>query len=121
MNAYQKKELNKLLAEVCFKRYGHRCLKCGQISYVQISHIYPKGKYRKLQFELSNLIPLCRGCHLYWWHKNPIEAAEWIKTILDPKEYEALSLRAKYVDKSILDFELLKAYLKSLLKGGEKK
>ena len=56
---------------------------------------------------------LCYHCHLEWWHKNPLEAAEWFKGY-SPERYEYLwskkELYAKYIpedyDAMILEAEI---------------
>jgi|SRR6185312_10298482 len=74
-------------AEV-FERDGNKCVRCGQMSYpghtLSPSHVYPKGKYPRLRFLSINILTMCYGCHIHWWHKHPIEAAEWfLKTYPD--------------------------------------
>jgi hypothetical protein len=39
--------------------------------------VYPKSTHGALKYILINLKLLCYHCHMNWWHKNPIEAAEW--------------------------------------------
>lgn len=53
------------------------CQKCGRQA-SDVSHVIPRGSMR-LRWDMTNLKMLCRRCHLYWWHKNPLEAAEWFK------------------------------------------
>ena len=44
------------------------------------SHVIPKGNGASWRrFDLRNIQHLCRACHLYWWHKNTVEADEWFK------------------------------------------
>lgn len=83
--ATQKKKLYELLQKLVRVRDGERCLKCGKTERLQLSHIYPKGRYKLMEFLSKNVKILCVGCHLYWWHKNPIEAHEWLQEKL-PKE-----------------------------------
>jgi hypothetical protein len=78
----EKRKLNQKLdlfvKAVMIEMHGDRCLRCGSGYKVAASHILPKGKYPRLRFEALNVIPLCFGCHLHWWHKNPIEARDWL-------------------------------------------
>lgn len=73
-----------------FERDGNRCLRCGTTSNLQLSHIYPKGKYRKMEHDPLNLKILCLGCHLFWWHKHPLEAGEWLKSVLPSERIQYL-------------------------------
>ena len=77
-----KKELDKLVKDYVKERDDYTCQRCGAKvtgSNCHASHIYPVGSCSLLQFEPLNLKVLCYHCHINWWHKNPIEADEWIK------------------------------------------
>ena len=121
MTKSQKKIILSLLREVMLARDGHRCQKCRTMERLQMSHIYPKGKYRKLELEIDNVVTLCTGCHLFWWHKNPLEAGEWIKEYLPTDRYNRLKLRSQVIDKSPIDYNLLKLYLEQELKKYEQR
>ena len=115
---HQKKELYRLLHILIRKRDGERCLRCGKTEALHLSHIYPRGKYRKLQFDERNLILLCAGCHLFWFHKHPLEAGEWIKTILPKERLDKLKLMANSTIKSPMEYKLLKLYFEQKIKKG---
>jgi len=48
---------------------------------------------------------------MQWWHKNPIEAWEWLRDTLEPERLERLKMRAQYIDPTSLDYNLIKLYL----------
>lgn len=73
----QKRDLEKLLREKCLKRDGYKCLWCGRCQRLQMSHIYPRGRFPWMTFNLENVCTLCIGCHLFKWHRSPIEAYDW--------------------------------------------
>lgn len=77
-----KRKLNQavdlLIKEQVLERDGHACVRCGKTQGLAASHILPKGRYPRLRFELLNLLTMCTGCHIFWWHKNPIEAKQWL-------------------------------------------
>jgi len=104
LTKYQHTMLRKILHQIIRKRDG-RCLKCGKVSWLHASHIYPKGRYPAMQYNPENVKALCMPCHLHWWHKAPIEAGEWVKTAIKKKRLtqlheESLSgLRAIFVYK----------------------
>lgn len=78
-----KKELDKLVKDYVKERDNYTCQHCGAKvtgSNCHASHIYPVGSCSLLQFEPLNMKVLCYHCHINWWHKNPIEADEWIKS-----------------------------------------
>lgn len=116
MTKHEKKEINRLLHEYLRIRDGEFCLKCRQTERLQLSHIYPKGKYRKLEFDHENVKLLCMKCHLYWWHKNPIEAHEWLQTAIPEDRLSKLKIRANTVIKATLDYKVIKLELEQLIK-----
>tara|TARA_R110002012_G_scaffold321519_1_gene549643 strand:+ start:183 stop:539 length:357 start_codon:yes stop_codon:yes gene_type:complete len=111
MKKHQKTKLSKLLRELVLRR-DKCCLRCGKTTALHTSHIYPRGKYPKMQFEPLNVKALCVGCHLYWWHKHPIEAKEWAEKALGRTRLMKLKRRANTIDKSLWDYEQIKQQLK---------
>lgn len=45
-----------------------------------------------MEFLSSNVKLLCLHCHLFWWHKNPIEAHEWLTAVLPADRLKKLKL-----------------------------
>lgn len=82
--------LKRLRARVCFIRDDHKCVRCGRTDTLAPAHIYPQGRYPRMKWMLPNIITLCYACHIHWWHKNPLEAAEWIKTVLPEDRLQQL-------------------------------
>ena len=116
MTKAQKTNLNKLVREYVVLR-DKMCLRCGKKDNLHASHIYPKGKYRKMQFDVENVKALCLACHLYWWHKNPLEAASWLKKVISKARLNRLKKQANAINKNKLDYNQLKSELK--IKIGE--
>ncbi len=119
MTKAQRTKLNKLLRQAMIRRDGEHCLRCGKTP-VQTSHIKSRGKYRKLAFDINNVKPLCVACHLYWWHKEPLEAAEWIREQF-PDRVEYLEKKIRTIDKTIMVYETIKEQLKGRKENGKKK
>ena len=107
MTKAQKTKLNKLVREYVVLR-DKVCLRCGKTDRLHASHIYPKGKYRKMQFNVENVKALCIGCHLYWWHKHPIEAKEWAEKTLGKGRLRQLKKHANTINKTPWDYEDIK-------------
>ena len=86
-----------------YERDGHKCVRCGTESYLTPSHVYPKGTFGNIRWELDNLKTLCISCHR-WWHMNPVDATDWWRKNW-PERYERLNL-ARHVAKkpNINDF-----------------
>ena len=118
MTKSQKVKLNKLVREYVILR-DKICLRCGKSNRLHASHIYPRGKYPKMQFDVNNVKALCLGCHLYWWHKHPIEAKEWAEKTLGRVRLNRLKKQANTINKNKLNFEQLKSELE--IKIGELK
>ena len=81
-----------------------------------MSHIYPKGRYRKMQFDPDNVKALCLGCHLYWWHKHPIEAKEWAVKALGRARLNRLKKKANTIDKTLWNYNEIKIKLEKQIK-----
>ena len=103
--------LDTLLREACFARDGYKCIRCGKTERLAPSHIYPKGRYRKMRWILDNVLTMCFGCHIHFWHKNPIEAHEWLQTAIPKERLDKLRLCALIVDKTPFDFNATKIIL----------
>lgn len=73
--------------------YG-KCARCLHEKFLQTSHIYPVGRYPASRFDPDNAVALCSTCHIFWWHKHPLDAADWIRARLGAF-YETLSTRVR--------------------------
>lgn len=50
--------------QACFRRDGYTCRACGKRGGIlNAHHIWPFQSYPELQYEVSNLLTLCRDCH----------------------------------------------------------
>lgn len=110
------KELDTIFSLVIRTRDG-KCLKCGKETSLQCSHVITRSS-RGFRWDETNAITLCVGCHIYWWHKEPLEAEEWLRTSL-PLFYEHWQLnRQRVVKISVADrtdlYEQLKKRLEEL-------
>ena len=61
-----------------------------------------------MQFNTDNVKALCLGCHLYWWHKHPIQAKEWADNTLGKRRLSKLKKLANTVNKTPWDYETIK-------------
>tara|TARA_X000001388_G_scaffold77361_1_gene77857 strand:- start:33 stop:392 length:360 start_codon:yes stop_codon:yes gene_type:complete len=112
MKKAEKTKLNKLVREYVILR-DKVCLKCGKSDRLHASHIYPRGKYPKMQFNVENVKALCLGCHLYWWHKHPIEAREWAEKALGIDRLDKLKKQANTINKTPWNFKEIESELKN--------
>lgn len=95
-----KNKLDVIFSKVIRKR-GF-CERCGKTEGLQCSHIHSREKF-SVRWDLKNAFCFCAGCHLYWWHKHPILAAEYARTRLGDYEYAALLHRANTIKKYTQD------------------
>lgn len=70
-----------------------------------------------MEYEPDNIKALCYSHHFHWWHKNPIEAHEWINEKY-PERMKRLKLMAQ-TGAGSRDYKLLKVYLTAELKKYE--
>jgi len=99
----QRRLLKGKLDEVFSKlvRSAGKCARCGKTAeqtFLQCSHIYTRSNLA-VRWDFLNGKCLCSNCHLRFWHQNPYEAAEWLKTIRTPEELAELRRRANTVRK----------------------
>ena len=102
-----KDKLEKIVKKIIKERDEYTCQKCGKIvqgSNCHASHIIPVSRSGRLEFDIVNIKVLCMRCHLYWYHRNPIEAAEWVKKKF-PKRLEYLQERLLEPVRPIKDYE----------------
>lgn len=77
MTKAQGKKIKKKLRELVKLRDGDGCAKCGKQGVLHLSHIIPISGCKMLEFYHRNVKLLCVRHHLYWWHRDPREAARW--------------------------------------------
>jgi 5-methylcytosine-specific restriction endonuclease McrA len=111
---YWVKKLDDLAREVV-KARDKVCVRCGKKEALHCAHILPKGKYTRLRWDTDNLLLLCYACHFHFVHKNPLEAAQWLK--------EKYPIRTRYlrnisqlIDRSKIDYAAVELFLKEELK-----
>ena len=68
-----------------------------------------------MQFDVNNVKALCLGCHLYWWHKHPIEAKEWAEKTLGRTRLNKLKKQANNINKTLWNYEDIKHDLEKLI------
>lgn len=87
-----KQQIDLLVKAKVLERDGHKCVRCGKTERLAASHILPKGKYPRMRFDALNILTLCVGCHIFWWHRSPIDAHLWLE-----EKYPGLYDRLKVI------------------------
>ena len=71
-------ECDKLFRQIILRERINRCEWCWKVKGLSVSHILPKGRYSRLRYFKANVLLLCTGCHIFKWHKSPLEAAKFM-------------------------------------------
>jgi 5-methylcytosine-specific restriction endonuclease McrA len=89
------KECTSLCSTLVSARDGC-CVACGNTQGLMAAHILPKGTYKKLRFDLYNLMAMDFKCHLGndGWHKNPLKWRAWFDAKYPGKYAELLVMEA---------------------------
>lgn len=112
--------LKDLAREIVLARDGYRCRRCGRGKQpgrgggLQAAHIFPKGQWKGMEFDLDNIITLCAyPCHLGsgGWHKDPLEAQRWAAEHLGQDFLDRLRMTAMARQNQRRDLKLIRIYL----------
>ncbi len=112
------KLLDGLARKATLLRDGNKSVKSGLTENLNTAHIYPKGKYTRLRWDLDNLLTLTWNEHLNWAHKNPLEFAEWFNNFY-PERAKSLKLKSQLNYKDKVDYQAERLYLESEIKKYE--
>lgn len=106
------------------------CMKCGKpgtetkagmIGGLECSHIFSRS-HTATRYDPDNAKTMCFKDHR-WWHENPPDAVEWLKSIIGQQAYDLLRYKANQVAKlKKWDKDHIRAELQEqikLLKAGE--
>lgn len=105
------KKLDEIAKKFAKERDCYICQRTGQQvngSNAHGSHVIPVSAGLALRWDLNNLKCLSYHSHINWWHKNPLESAEWFQAFF-PDRWEYLEKRKNNLVK-ILDFQLIELY-----------
>ena len=73
--------------EIC--RIQLRCTPAFERYSQDAAHLFPKGAYPRLRWDLRNAVGACRDCHRHMT-KHPAEWQGWIKSRLNVQDWEDL-------------------------------
>jgi hypothetical protein len=97
------------------KAVDGRCEVCGTQKGLQAMHLFPKGRYPHLRFDLSNGAPGCPGCHRRLTNDHEAHRDFCIR-YLGEERYEKLRLRS--ISRAKMDIDLVLIYLRRVTDAG---
>jgi hypothetical protein len=83
-------KIDKLVRERLLNERGEFCEYCGSQKRIQAAHIFPKGKYPHLRFDLDNILLLCYHHHFFWAHSSPVDFTNWVIKRLGNRKFNKL-------------------------------
>lgn len=86
-----------------------KCARCGHAVGLQAMHVFPKGRYPHMRFDLDNGIPGCSGCHRLLTNDHEAHKNLAISYLGEPV-YERLRLLS--ISRAKADIDLTIIYLK---------
>jgi len=112
------KEANELWRRLIYKKAvdGKRCAVCGTDKGLQAMHLFPKGRYPHLRFDLDNGAPGCPGCHRRLTNDHESHRDFCIR-YLGPMRYERLRLLS--ISRAKMDIDMVLLYLKAKTDEGD--
>jgi 5-methylcytosine-specific restriction endonuclease McrA len=111
------KEANELWRHLIYKKARDlECAVCGTRRGLQAMHLFPKGKYPHLRFDLANGAPGCPGCHIRLTNDHEAHRNFCI-LFLGADEYEALRLRS--ISKEKMNIDAIMVELRRLTDEGD--
>ena len=111
-------KLDTLWAKAVKEKFNNRCAICGTDKNLQAAHLWSR-RNKSVRWDINNGIALCTRHHLFWAHREPMEFANFAKTILDEKIIDELELKAhQTVHYSTDDLLEIKKGLETYLEGG---
>ena len=112
--SWYKSHSDTLFSKLIRRRDG-RCQVCGTTENLQCSHVVPRANLH-LRWDDNNAKALCIKHHLYWWHRNPLEAWEWFENKFPDRTEYLRKERIKIVKLTLSDYEDLYHSLKVRMK-----
>jgi len=105
------KDANELWRHLIYKKaVDGKCAVCGTSKGLQAMHLFPKGRYPHLRFDLDNGAPGCPGCHRRLTNDHESHRDFCIR-YLGSMRYERLRLMS--ISRSKMDIDLVMLYLKA--------
>lgn len=79
---------------------------------LQDNHILPKSHYPSLRYDILNHVALCYRHHIYWWHKSPLEAIEWLQETFPHRYTYLMAVRHNHKKLTKDDYEKIRKAIK---------
>jgi 5-methylcytosine-specific restriction endonuclease McrA len=106
------KDANELWRHLIYRKAPDgQCAVCGTTKGLQAMHLFPKGRYPHIRFEIDNGAPGCPGCHRRLTNDHEGHRDFCIR-FMGKDRYERLRLRS--ISRAKMDIDLVLMYLRQL-------
>ena len=109
------RRLDALFKQVILSERPNRCEWCMQTKPCDLAHLLPKGKYRKMRYDPTNVILLCRYCHDKF-HSSPVDACTFIAKYKGVDYFDNLRLKDRMISR-LPDLKILAEYFRKELEA----
>lgn len=109
------RKLDNLFKQVIFLERPSRCEWCLQTKPCDLAHLLPKGKYRKMRYDSTNVVLLCRACHDRF-HSSPKDACDFVAKYKGAAYFNNLRYKDRLIP-HLPDLKLLELAFKQQLKA----
>ena len=89
-----------------------RCDCCRGISNLQTAHIVGRSNHA-LRWNPLNAICLCKRCHIFKFHRDPLGFVEWLETTYPERMVYLREHRNKIIKRTTEDYEELLGAVKT--------
>ena len=111
-------EANELWRHLIYKKADPpgACSVCGTTRGLQAMHLFPKGRYPHIRFDLDNGAPGCPGCHRRLTNDHE-KHRDFCIRFLGAETYEQLRLRS--ICRTKMDLSAVLLFLRRMTEEGE--
>lgn len=110
------KQANDLWRHLIYRKaLDGKCAVCGTTKGLQAMHLFPKGRYPHMRFELSNGAPGCPGCHRRLTNDHE-QHRDFCIRYVGGDEYERLRLMS--ISRVKMDIDMVLIYLRQVTDEG---
>lgn len=88
------------------------CQNCGSIENLQCAHIVSRSN-KTLRWNPLNAVCLCLRCHIFKFHRSPLEFVEWLEKRYPERMVYLREKRNTILTRTIKDYKELHAHIEA--------